>query len=224
MFQRNREPYTPSEKTPLPSRRLSIENCPDKSVNREDKSGVKSPLLLPRSRRLSLEGPKSIKKDGLQYEPVSMQKYRPMQDVEAVSKLNGQFSSGNSKSELHAKTPRSPTSISYQTRLIKLNDGMQVHPIKLPQTPEPPVRDGNDVHASKVMGSTNGKGSQIRRSLRTIGKLINGPDKRCVLTVNLYEKFSIRSQLYIDLNLWRSLILLVSYFSFLKVFMKIIHM
>ncbi|KOM40563.1 hypothetical protein LR48_Vigan04g076100 [Vigna angularis] len=178
MFQRNKEPYTPSEKTPLPSRRLSIENCPDKSVSREDKSGVKSPLLLPRSRRLSLEGPKSIKKDGLQYEPVSMQKYRPMQDVEAVSKLNGQFSSGNSKSELHAKTPRSPTSISYQTRLIKLNDGMQVPPIKLPQTPEPPVRDGNDAHASKVMGSTNGKGSQIRRSLRTIGKLINGPDKR----------------------------------------------
>ncbi|XP_027917080.1 kinesin-like protein KIN-14L isoform X2 [Vigna unguiculata] len=176
MFQRNREPHTPSEKTPLPSRRLSIENCSaiqtDKSVSREDRSGAKSPLLLPRSRRLSLEGPKTIKKDGLQYEPVSMQKYRPMQDVEAVSKLNGQFSSGN------AKTPRSPTSISYQTRLIKLNDGMQVHPIKLPQTPEPSVRDGNDAHASKVMGSTNGKGSQIRRSLRTIGKLINGPDKR----------------------------------------------
>jgi len=183
MFQRNREQYTP-----LPSRRLSIENCSavktDKCVSCEDRSGAKSPLLLPRSRRLSLEGPKAIKKDGLQYEPVSMQKYRSMQDEEAVSKLNGQFSSGNSRSELHPKTPRSPISISYQKRLIKLNDGMQVHPIKLPQTPEPPVRD---VHASKVMGSTNGKGSQIRRSLRTIGKLINGgPDKRCVLTVYLY--------------------------------------
>ncbi|KAK7378128.1 hypothetical protein VNO80_03565 [Phaseolus coccineus] len=186
VFQRNREQYTPSEKpthsekTPLPSRRLSIENCSavktDKCVSREDRSGAKSPLLLPRSRRLSLEGPKTIKKDGLQYEPVSMQKYRSMQDEEAVSKLNGQFSSGNSRSELHPRTPRSPTSISYQKRSIKLNDGMQVHPIKLPQTPEPPVRD---VHASKVMGSTNGKGSQIRRSLRTIGKLINGgPDKR----------------------------------------------
>lgn len=180
-----------AQKTPLPSRRLSIENCSavktDKPVSREDRSGARSPLPLPRSRRLSLEGSKTIKKDALQYEPISMQTYRPMQDAEAVSKLNGQFSSGNSRSELHTKTPRSPTSISYQKRLIKLNDGMQVHPIKLPQTPEPPVRDGNDVHASKVMGSTNGKGSQIRRSLRTtIGKLINGPDKRCVLTVYLY--------------------------------------
>ncbi|KHN14965.1 Kinesin-4 [Glycine soja] len=202
MFQRIKEPHTPlekprlvSEKTPLRPRRLSIENCSavktDKSVNHEDRSGAKSPLLLPRSRRLSLEGgSKTIKKDSLpkvsddtvskalQYESVSRQKYHPMQDPESVSKLNGHFSSGNSRSELHTRTPRSPTSISYQTRLIKVKGGMQVHPLKLPQTPEPPVLDGNDAHGTKVMGSTNGKGSQIRKSLRTIGKLINGPDKR----------------------------------------------
>ncbi|RDX70472.1 Kinesin-like protein KIN-14L, partial [Mucuna pruriens] len=204
MFNRIKEPHTPlekptmvSEKTPLRPRRLSIENCStvnvktDKSVYREDRSGAKSPPLVPRSRRLSLEGPKNIKKEsllpkvpddiiskGLQYEPVSLQKYRPMQDPESVSKLNGQFSSGNSRSELHAKTPRSPTSISYQKRSINVSGGVQVNPFKLPQTPEPPVLDGNNAHGSKVMGSTNGKGSQIRRSLRTIGKLINGPDKR----------------------------------------------
>ncbi|KAL5134815.1 Kinesin-like protein KIN-14L [Glycine soja] len=202
MFQRIKEPHTPSEKptlvsekTPLRPRRLSIENCSavktDKPVNCEDRGGVKSPLLLPRLRRLSLEGSKTIKRDSLlpkvsdnavskalQYERVSQQKYHPMQDPESVSKLNGHFSSGNSRSELHARTPQSPTSISYQTRLIKVNGGMQVHPLKLPKTPEPPVVDGGDVHGTKVMGSTNGKGSQIRRSLRTIGKLINGPDKR----------------------------------------------
>ncbi|XP_029126779.1 kinesin-like protein KIN-14L isoform X2 [Cajanus cajan] len=202
MFNRIKEPHTPlekptlvSEKTPLRPRRLSIENCSgaktDKSVNREDRTGAKSPPLLPRSRRLSLEGSKTTKKDGLlpkvpdytiskglQYEPVSLQKYRPMQDTECVSKLNGQLSSGNSRSELQAKTPRSPTSISYQRRSIKVNSGMQVYPLKLPQTPERPVMDGNDSHGTKVAGSTNGKGSQIRRSLRTIGKLINGPDKR----------------------------------------------
>ncbi|RZC20509.1 Kinesin-like protein KIN-14L [Glycine soja] len=201
-FQRIKEPHTPSEKstlvsekTPLRPRRLSIENCSavktDKPVNREDRGGVKSPLLLPRLRRLSLEGSKTIKRDSLlpkvsdnavskalQYERVSQQKYHPMQDPESVSKLNGHFSSGNSRSELHARTPQSPTSISYQTRLIKVNGGMQVHPLKLPKTPEPPVVDGGDAHGTKVMGSTNGKGSQIRRSLRTIGKLINGPDKR----------------------------------------------
>jgi len=215
MFQRIKEPHTPlekptlvSEKTPLRPRRLSIENCSavktDKSVNHEDRSGAKSPLLLPRSRRLSLEGgSKTIKKDSLpkvsddtvskalQYESVSRQKYHPMQDPESVSKLNGHFSSGNSRSELHTRTPRSPTSISYQTRLIKVKGGMQVHPLKLPQTPEPPVLDGNDAHGTKVMGSTNGKGSQIRKSLRTIGKLINGPDKRCVLTLLLLSPISI---------------------------------
>ncbi|KAL2320731.1 hypothetical protein Fmac_029700 [Flemingia macrophylla] len=200
MFNRIKEPHTPlekptplSEKTPLRPRRLSIENCSgaktDKSVNHEDRNGAKSPL--PRTRRLSLEGSRTTKKDALlpkvpdytinmlQYEPVSLQKYHPMQDTESVSKLNGQLGSGDSRSELHAKTPRSPTSISYQRRSIKVNTGMQVHPLKLPQTPERPVMDGNDLHGSiKVMGSTNGKGSQIRRSLRTIGKLINGPDKR----------------------------------------------
>lgn len=200
MFNRMKEPHTPlekptlvSEKTPLRHRRLSIENC---NTIKTDRSGAKSPPLLPRSRRLSLEGSKPIKKDSLQpnvsddviskalqSESVSLPKYRPTQDPESVSKLNGQFSSGNSRSEFHTKTPRSPTSISYQRRSIKVNGGMQVHPLKLPQTPEQPMLDGNDAHVTKVMGSTNGKGSQIRRSLRTIGKLINGPDKRCVLKI-----------------------------------------
>ncbi|XP_027350077.1 kinesin-like protein KIN-14L isoform X2 [Abrus precatorius] len=204
MFNRIKEPHTPlekptlvSEKTPLPPRRLSIENCSavktDKSVNPEDKSGVKSPLL-PRSRRLSLEGSKNIKKDSLQtkasadinkalqYESAYLQKHRSLQDPEAVSKLNSHFSNGNSRSELHAKTPRSPISISNQKRLIK-DGGMQIHPLKLPQTPEPPMLDRNDAHfadsqTTKAISGTNGKGSQIRRSLRTISKLINGPDKR----------------------------------------------
>ncbi|KAK7336533.1 hypothetical protein VNO77_17076 [Canavalia gladiata] len=204
MFNRIKEPNTPlekptlvSEKTPMPPRRLSIENCSaiktDKSANPVDRSGAKSPLL-PRSRRLSLEGSKAIKKDNLQQkvaadiskalqcESASLQKYSPLQDP-AVSKLNGHFSNGNSRSELHTKTLRSPISISNQKRLIKIDGGMQIHPLKLPQTPELPVQGRNDAHCpdsqtTKVIGSTNGKGSQIRRSLRTIGKLITGPDKR----------------------------------------------
>lgn len=178
MFNRTKEPYTPLEKTPLRPRRLSIENCStiktDKPVNPEDKTGSKSPL--PRSRRLSLEGARTIKKDHNLQPKVSA-------EPEAVSKLNGQF-----KLELQAKTPLSPTKTTHQKRLIKVDSRIQIHPLKLPQSPEPPVLDKND-HAfctdtnsltTKVSGSTNGKGSQIRRSLRTIGKLINGPDKRCV--------------------------------------------
>jgi kinesin family protein C2/C3 len=41
--------------------------------------------------------------------------------------------------------------------------------------------DLNDSITTKVIVSTNGKGSQLRRSLRTIGKLINGPDKKYVI-------------------------------------------
>ncbi|KAJ1430002.1 P-loop containing nucleoside triphosphate hydrolase [Sesbania bispinosa] len=212
VFNRTKEPHTPSErpmlvseKTPLRPRRLSIENCSavktDKPANPEDISGIKSPSLLRRSRRLSLEGSRTIKKDSslqpkvatdlsktLQYEPLSQQKHRPQQDPEAVSKLNGQISNGNSS----VKAPRSPTNISYNKRLIKVDGGIQIHPLKLPQTPEPPMLDANNAHktvpselasctdsqTTKVTSSTNGKGSHIRRSLRTIGKLINGPDKR----------------------------------------------
>ncbi|KAJ6747510.1 hypothetical protein OIU74_029882 [Salix koriyanagi] len=35
-----------------------------------------------------------------------------------------------------------------------------------------------DSQATNLVRSTHGKGSQIRKSLRTIGKLINGSDKR----------------------------------------------
>ncbi|KAF3957673.1 hypothetical protein CMV_017336 [Castanea mollissima] len=62
----------------------------------------------------------------------------------------------------------------------------------LPKSPEPPIRARNEVQnmmqteltlstdfqTPNLIGSANGKGSQIRRSLRTIGKLINGSEKR----------------------------------------------
>ncbi|KAE9585274.1 putative minus-end-directed kinesin ATPase [Lupinus albus] len=214
MLNRTKEPYTPlekpalvSEKTEFCHRRRSIENCSatkiDKSVNPEDKSGTESSSFIPRSRRTSLEGPKSIKKDTVQskvtadvsktlrYESMSPPRHFSLQDPESVSKLsNGHFSNGNSRSELLAKAPSSPTSITYQKRLIKIDSEVQIHPLNLPQTPELGRKDAdraafddlaafcNDSQTTKVTGSTNGKGSHIRRSLRTIGKLINGTDKR----------------------------------------------
>ena len=210
MFNRTKEPYTTLEKTPLRPRRLSIESCStiktDKPVKDEDRSGVKSPYYIPRPRRLSLEGPtrrpRRLSLEGprtnqiasaevnktLLYEPMSQLKFRPQQDPEAVSKLNGQLSNGNSGSELHAKAPPSPTNF-YQKSLINVDNGFQIHPLQLPQTPEPQLLDKTDSNrivpsnladsiATKAIDSTNGKGSQFRRSLRTIGKLINGSDKR----------------------------------------------
>jgi len=198
MFNRTKEFDTLLEKTPLRPRRLSIENCngikTSKPVKADDKSGAKSPSYIARSRRLSLEGPRTVKKapacvnKTLQFEPMSQQKDRPQQDPEAVSKLNGQLRNGNSRSELHVKAPPSPTNM-YQKRCIKVDSEVQIHPLELPQTPEAQMLDKNDSNrivpsdiadsiTAKVIGSTNGKGSQFRRSLRTIGKLINGPDKK----------------------------------------------
>ncbi|XP_028761518.1 kinesin-like protein KIN-14L isoform X1 [Neltuma alba] len=207
---RTKEPRTPSEKTPLRLRRLSIENCSatrndNTSMKPDDKSGMKSPSFMPRSRRLSLEGSKSIIKKGtvqpkdvtdvdqsLQLDSVSQQKNRSLRDADPAPKLVGHFSSSSSKLELHTKAPRSPTSIKYQKKVIKIDCAAQVHPLKLPETPETQGFDKTETYKAvrsdvavsmdfqtpNVVSSTNGKGSQIRKSLRTIGKLINGPDKR----------------------------------------------
>ncbi|XP_054801208.1 kinesin-like protein KIN-14L [Prosopis cineraria] len=201
-----KEPRTPSEKTPLRLRRLSIENCSatrtdNNSVKPEDKIGIKSPSFVPRSRRLSLEGSKSInKKDTvqpkditdvsktLQLDSVSQQKNRPPRDAEAVPKPFGHFSHSSSKIELHTKAPRSPTSIKYQKKVMKIDCAAQIHPLtpelRWPDKVETYKAARSDVAVSmdfqtpNVVSNTNGKGSQIRRSLRTIGKLINGQDKR----------------------------------------------
>ncbi|CAI8613940.1 unnamed protein product [Vicia faba] len=204
MFNRTKEPRTPLEKTPLRPRRLSIENSSmtktDKPVKVEDKSGAKSPSYIPRSRRLSLEGPRNIKKASadvsktLQFEPMSQQKYHPQQDPEAVAKLNGRLSNESSTSALHAKFPPSPSTNIYPKSLIEVDNVVQIHPVKLPQTPESTLLDKNDSNkilpgdlgdsiTTKGIGSTSGKGSQFRRSLRTIGKLISGPDKRSQQTM-----------------------------------------
>ncbi|KAJ7976754.1 Kinesin-like protein [Quillaja saponaria] len=208
---RTKEPQTPTEKaralsqrTPSRPRRLSIENCSslktDRLTHTDYRKGLKMTDIPTRLRRLSLEGPKYIKKDSLQpnasdnvsrapqLESTSMQKYHLQQDAEAVSKLFGDASNGNSKYQ--AEAPPSPTSITYERQLLKTDGRNQVHPIQLPQTPEPLVLAKNEVQlviqsevtfstdsqTPNMISSTNGK--QIRRSLRTIGKLISGSEKR----------------------------------------------
>lgn len=210
------------ERTPPRPRRLSIENCDTaknvKPMNVEDKKGSKTPSLPNRSRRLSLEGPRSVKKDNLQQINVSddvaksfgnldngiymsvraprsptsasYQKSITKTDPEAIIKSFGNLENGSS---MLAKDPRSPTSATYQKRVTKTESRTRIPSLQLPKTPEPPIRAKNEVHMQNelalsidnltpcVVNSTNGKGSHIRRSLRsTIGKLINGSEKRLV--------------------------------------------
>ncbi|XP_050226544.1 kinesin-like protein KIN-14L [Mercurialis annua] len=177
-----------------------------KTVNPLDRKGLKTPSVPARSRRLSLEGPKYGKKDTskiatddtskhLFYEPViTLQKYGQSQDQEAAaSKTYGYSSNGRSTMEVYRlNAPRSPTSSSYQKQMAKTDTSSQIPLLKLPVTPEPQIQVRNEVQivkqndfglptdfqATNLTSSAHGKESQIRKSLRTIGKLINGSEKR----------------------------------------------
>ncbi|EXC18225.1 hypothetical protein L484_003410 [Morus notabilis] len=206
------KPRAIMERTPPRPRRLSIENCGavknEKEMNPDDRKGSKTPSVPNRSRRSSLEGPRSFKKDNLEINvaddmcrPKAMlaQKYGQPQDAEAATKSFGNFSSGScmldSRTQIPSlqlpKDPRSPTSATYQKR-VKMDSRTQIPSFQLPKTPEAQISFKNEVQilmqneltistdyqTPQVISSTNGKGSQIRRSLRTIGKLINGSEKR----------------------------------------------
>jgi kinesin family protein C2/C3 len=179
----------------------------EKITNTEDRKASKTPSVPTRSKRLSLEGPKYDKKEHFQangaddvsrplrFDSVTLQKHGFIQDAEAVSKPFGHSASGSSSVEVYRlNNSRSPTSL-YQKRMIKTdNSRTQIPTLQLPITPEPQVISRNEVkilvqselgvstdsQAANLVRSTHGKGSQIRKSLRTIGKLINGSDKRCV--------------------------------------------
>ncbi|KAJ6700022.1 KINESIN-LIKE PROTEIN KIN-14L [Salix purpurea] len=114
-------------------------------------------------------------------------------NAEAVSKPFGHSASGSSNVEVYRlNSTRSPASL-YQNRMVKTDiSRTQIPSLQLPITPEPQVISRNEVkilmqselgvstdsQATNLVRSTHGKGSQIRKSLRTIGKLINGSDKR----------------------------------------------
>ncbi|KAL9828218.1 Kinesin-like protein KIN-14L [Arabidopsis thaliana] len=144
-------PMATTERTPPRLRRLSIENCSSTKANLEDRRGIKSPLASRRAQILNLEGPMSCK--------------------------NEENGKGDPTMEVHQlKNPRSPLS-SYQNRAVKVDGRTSIPQLQLLQTPVKGA-SRNDIQMISVDSKTNGKGSHIRKSLRTIGKLINGSEKR----------------------------------------------
>ncbi|PQM39729.1 kinesin-4 [Prunus yedoensis var. nudiflora] len=128
------KPRTMTERTPQRLRRLSIENCStmktEKAINLEDRKESKTPSLSTRSRRLSLEGPRSVKNDNLRIshdmgkflasETVPMENCGQLQETEAITKPFGHFRNENTTLEVWCpKTPRSPTRIPYQKRVVE---------------------------------------------------------------------------------------------------------
>ncbi|KAM3287654.1 hypothetical protein P3S67_021084 [Capsicum chacoense] len=90
------------------------------------------------------------------------------------------------------KAPRSPTSAAIKSQVVKTTDNRtRIPSLQLPKTSEPLItsisenkvgmqsnRTISSEFQKPLTSSTHGKGSQIQRSLRTIGKLINGSDRK----------------------------------------------
>ncbi|XP_028100274.1 kinesin-like protein KIN-14L isoform X2 [Camellia sinensis] len=161
-------PHARTERTPPRSQRLSIENSNKtemkRAINSVDKRGPKDPVQIKLSETVS---------NLLPSEAVLVQKYTQFQDPVAATKPYGHVSNGESMIDIYR--PRAPLSPTLQ-----------------PKTPEPPKLVRNEVHIMMhgesnfsteprtpgLTSNANGKGSHIRKSLRTIGKLIKGSEKR----------------------------------------------
>ncbi|XP_073154118.1 kinesin-like protein KIN-14L [Henckelia pumila] len=150
----------------------------------------------PHSRRLSLEGPRNAQKDLDQMKspkaasskpttPTYSQNYSQRGDEKLVAKSPKQKKANGSLLDLSPRRAlRSPTS-SLRSGVLRI-DTANVRPsFQLPKTPEPHSSSRNGAH--RVMqnelspcsiSDARGKGSQIKKSLLSIGKLIHGSEKR----------------------------------------------
>ncbi|KAK3027775.1 hypothetical protein RJ639_041135 [Escallonia herrerae] len=159
----------------------------EKAINIEEKKGSKTPSVQSRLRRLSLEGPRYTNKDLLQAkvpEALHLEKSSRLQVDETATKPSVLINSGVSIDIRQRTVPRSPTSSACQSDVVKTPSRSKILPLQLPTTPDPhrlaktELACPSEYSNSSVMSSTTGKASHIRKSLRTIGKLINGSDKR----------------------------------------------
>ncbi|XP_038689595.1 kinesin-like protein KIN-14L [Tripterygium wilfordii] len=170
-----------TEQTPR-VRRLSIENCSTtnsvKPMNSDCRKVLKTPTVPARAGRLSLEGPR----------------YGPKDNVSrSIGKTSENSNNDSSTMEIYRPKARlSPTTIPYQTSVLRTDGKTRIPTLQLPKTPERQARSTNEIEivmhnetmsantqkGKLISSSTTGKGLQIRKSLRTIGKLINGSEKR----------------------------------------------
>lgn len=160
--QKLKEPKSPEGKatlkklTPPRSRRLSIENPNSVKPTADIRKSTKTPQTSLRARRLSLEGPKDCTKKGMQSTDVVSSK-----DYISIMEF-----------------PKSPPPAAYTNGLTFTDCATKFPSLQPPKTPERQKVELNEMQTPGIARSTNKKGSQIKRSLRTIGKLINGSEKR----------------------------------------------
>ncbi|GAA0140558.1 hypothetical protein LIER_01878 [Lithospermum erythrorhizon] len=172
-----------AQRTPPRPRRTSIENCntmKSERTNLDLKKEVKTPpSQQPRSRRLSLEARFTNITNPTKPEVTH-------QDVVAIRKPSElRRNVGSYGLELNnQRALRSPTTSALRKKIINENERVDIASLELLRTPEPAGFSRNALLASSefrtpsLNNGTTGKRAQIRKSLRTIGKLINGSEKR----------------------------------------------
>ncbi|KAL8133414.1 uncharacterized protein LOC141712521 [Apium graveolens] len=165
------------ERTPPRPRRLSIENYSTakkgKTAYVEDKKVLKTPSTQTRTRRLSLEGPRSVNNSERSGQPQAASK-----EIAFPTHVD---------STLHVSrqlAPKSTTNGVHNNQVARIEREERVPSIQLTKTPEPTVFAKSDLveplelQTTSTRTTANGKASHIKKSLRAIGKLINGSEKR----------------------------------------------
>lgn len=189
-------------RTPPPrSRRLSIENgtampSAARSLNHEDKRAVKTPPARSSNRRSSLEGSRNLQKEPGQIKLLEAvtpevrcpQNHSQHKDARSPTKLFQLKENDGSllNQSIQRPPPRSPTSGALRSSVVRIDTATMKAPasFQIPTTPKPntgntmPTNDSNILSEVYTPCSTQAKGSQTRKSLRSIGKLIKGSDKR----------------------------------------------
>ncbi|KAL3819778.1 hypothetical protein ACJIZ3_005683 [Penstemon smallii] len=166
------------EKTPPRPRRLSIENG-----NYDHKSVAKSPAekpkqmtekTPPRPRRLSIENGTTINYDNKRVAKT------PVKTPSRILSPEGTQNAQKVSLQLQMAAPKSPISSAMKSPITRIDTAIKVPSFQVPKTPEPQIKSTNEVQKVQLTNErpTQGKASQIRKSLRTIGKLINGSEKR----------------------------------------------
>lgn len=172
------------ERTPPRPRRLSIENYNSttkkgKTVSVEDKKVLKTPSTQTRTRRLSLEGPRYVNKEST----VNSDRSGLPQAASKPIALPTQVDSTLDVSRQLA--PKSTINDAQNNQEARIQREKRIPSLQITKTPEPTVFAKSDLveplesqTTTSTKPTANGKASHIRKSLRAIGKLINGSEKR----------------------------------------------
>lgn len=174
--------YAISKRIPHHSRRLSSDSGQyAKTAYLENQKVATTPSVINQTRRLTLEGQRYVNKDSV----ISERSGLPQASLSA-SKPKVITSKGGFRPEVSLQmAPNSPSHPVSDSQVVKLEKERKVPAFAEPRRTPEAVYAQNQLMIESLESQTDsmkatvtGKTSQIRKSFRAIGKLINGSEKR----------------------------------------------